>query len=555
MSNGMPGEGGGSPTALVVEDSPTQSLRLKILLEDSGYEVAIAPNGREALEQLAGDIPDVIISDVVMPEMDGFELCARVKQSDAWKSIPVVLLTSLTSPEDVRRGLEAGADDYLTKPYNQDSLLARVHSVWRERTSLGGKTGLSVLVVEDSPTQARKLQQLLEQAGCSVRVARDGEEGLSVARAERPDIILTDILMPRMDGYEFCRRVKNEPLMQGVPVVLLTVLADPSDIIRGLNSQADSYLTKPYDDSTLLATVKFIAEEAEKRSAVSGADGADKVEARRMSFGGRTLAVRSSHRQTLDLLMATYENAIRQNRTLIGLQARLRALNATLEERVVKRTADLKREVEIRRVAQDQLAISVGRLEEALSGVVETLTRVVEARDSFTAGHQRGVARLAAGIASAMGLDSQQVEAVRIAALVHDVGKVAVPMEILAKTHPLTDAEFLLVQNHCQAGHEILKGIQFPWPIAKMVVQHHERMDGSGYPAGLAGTDILLESRILAVADVADAMVSPRHHRPPHCLDVAIEELTRGQGTIYDSDVCEACLRLLTEEGYHDKVS
>jgi HD-GYP domain-containing protein (c-di-GMP phosphodiesterase class II) len=165
----------------------------------------------------------------------------------------------------------------------------------------------------------------------------------------------------------------------------------------------------------------------------------------------------------------------------------------------------------------------------------------VEVRDPYTAGHQRRVSQIARRVAERLGLGADEIEGVTIAGQIHDVGKVAVPAEILSKPGSLTRAEFELVKEHSRAGYEILKGIKFPWPVAKMVVQHHERLDGSGYPDGLRGEDILLGSRILAVADVVEAMSTHRPYRSALGLDAALAELDRGRGWLYDATVVDAC--------------
>jgi len=167
-------------------------------------------------------------------------------------------------------------------------------------------------------------------------------------------------------------------------------------------------------------------------------------------------------------------------------------------------------------------------------------------RDPYTAGHQERVSQLACAIAKKLGLDKKQIEAVRLASLVHDIGKIAVPVEILTKASSLSDLEFAFIKAHPKTAYDILSNIEFPWPIAEIVLQHHERLDGSGYPQGLKGDQILLEARILAVADVVEAMSSHRPYRPALSLDEAVKELLRGRGKIYDPEVVGACVELIS---------
>jgi putative nucleotidyltransferase with HDIG domain len=184
-------------------------------------------------------------------------------------------------------------------------------------------------------------------------------------------------------------------------------------------------------------------------------------------------------------------------------------------------------------------------LEKAMDGVIHAVSLVVESRDPYTAGHQRRVAELARSIAKEMKLTEWQVMGIHIAGLLHDVGKVAVPSEILSKPGKISQYEYSIIKNHPQVGYEILQKIDFPWPVTQAILQHHERMDGSGYPGGLTGDDIIIEARILGVSDVVEAMSSHRPYRPALGLDSALEEIAKGRGILYDPQVVDACLSIL----------
>lgn len=190
------------------------------------------------------------------------------------------------------------------------------------------------------------------------------------------------------------------------------------------------------------------------------------------------------------------------------------------------------------------------KLEHSLDDAVTAIAATVEMRDPYTAGHQRRVAKLAAAIALEMGLSADRIEGLRIAGVVHDIGKIHVPAEILASPAKLTAAEFTIIKTHCQAGYDILCSIDFPWPVAEIVRQHHEKLDGSGYPNGLKGEAILLEARILSVADVIEAMASHRPYRPGFGIFPALQEISRNKGALYDPDVVQAALKLFLERGY-----
>lgn len=194
--------------------------------------------------------------------------------------------------------------------------------------------------------------------------------------------------------------------------------------------------------------------------------------------------------------------------------------------------------------------LSVERLRRALGATVQAMAATVEERDPYTAGHQRRVSDLARTIAQEMDLPPDEIDGLRMAAVIHDIGKISIPAEILSKPTKLKKAEFELIKEHPRAGYEILKDIDFPWPVARMVLEHHERMNGSGYPQGLSGEQILLGSRILAVADVVEAVASYRPYRPALGIDAALDEIEKNKGIYYDSGVVDACLKLFRENGY-----
>jgi PAS domain S-box-containing protein len=190
------------------------------------------------------------------------------------------------------------------------------------------------------------------------------------------------------------------------------------------------------------------------------------------------------------------------------------------------------------------------RLQKALRATIKAITLVVEVRDPYTAGHQVRVSEIAQAIAGEMELPPDRQDSLRLASVIHDIGKIVVPAEILSKPSKLRDAEFSLIRIHPEAGHEILKEIDLSGNVDQIIFQHHERVNGSGYPQGLSGQDILLEARILAVADVVEAMASHRPYRPTIGIEHALEEISKNRGSLYDPDVVDACLRLFHEKSY-----
>jgi putative nucleotidyltransferase with HDIG domain/PAS domain S-box-containing protein len=210
----------------------------------------------------------------------------------------------------------------------------------------------------------------------------------------------------------------------------------------------------------------------------------------------------------------------------------------------------LLRDVREGKAEEGRLKLLLSRLKSSLHGIVDALAEVVETKDPQTAGHQRRVAQLAVAIAREMDFSLNRLEGIRVAGLLHDIGKIAIPIEILSKPGELNDLEGEFIKSHCQVGVDLLKNIDFPWPVLQAIQQHHERLDGSGYPAGLTDKDITLEAKILGVADVIEAMTSARSYGPAQGIDQTLEEIHQKSGILYDPQVVDICLKLFVEKGF-----
>ena len=208
------------------------------------------------------------------------------------------------------------------------------------------------------------------------------------------------------------------------------------------------------------------------------------------------------------------------------------------------------RDITERKRVENELKQTSEKLRESLEGIVEVMAATVELRDPYTAGHQRRVADLACAIATEMALSKDRIEGIHMAGIIHDIGKISIPAEILSKPGSLNEIEFSLIKEHSKTGYDLLKNVEFPWPIAQIVLQHHERIDGSGYPLGLSVEDILLEARILCVADVVEAMSSHRPYRPALGIDSGIEQISEQRGVLYDPEVVDACIKVVRERKY-----
>lgn len=331
-----------------------------------------------------------------------------------------------------------------------------------------------VLIVDDNATNIDLLVNTLKEE-YRLGIAKRGATALEYAGKYHPDLILLDIMMPEMDGYEVCAKLKSDPDTHSTPIIFITAMSETVNKTKGFSLGAVDYITKPFHAAEVKARVQ-------------------------------------AH-----LAMAQ-------------MKAQLHSQNTQLEQMVAKKTEEIN---------------------DMLHGIISSMALMVEIRDPYTAGHQQRVAQLACAIAAGMGLAAERIEGLRIAAILHDVGKIRIPVSILTRTGQLLAAEMEVIKIHPQVSYDILKNIPFPWPCARMVLEHHERLDGSGYPRGIGGQEILLESRILAVADVTEAKSSFRPYRPAQGIEAALAELREHRGILYDCDAVDACLKLFSDGRFH----
>ncbi len=343
---------------LIVEDSQTQARQLEAIMKQLGYRIAVAYSAREAISLVEQQKPVIVISDILMPEIDGYQLCQLLKRSDKYKDIAVILLTQLSDPKEIIRGLACGADDFIVKPYNEEFLLARIHATLALKTKQDMTCKLvTILVVEDSPTQAEQLRYLLEDKGYAVMVAANGKEGYEAAKKYKPTIIISDVVMPVMDGYEFVEKVKSDRDLHGTPIILITALTDRKDASRKSSVVADGYFTKPYDDKYLISKIETLLTVSKQGEEINTKE----LEVR---FAGERYVIHAGRRQILNFLLSTYENSVQQNADLILMHRELQLLNEQLEARVLERTRELQASEENFRAlaanASDGIIITMG---------------------------------------------------------------------------------------------------------------------------------------------------------------------------------------------------
>lgn len=449
--------------------------------------------------------------------------------------------------------------------------------------------GLSrILIVDDNEAFVAYLQGSLEKLGYPVcGIACCGEEAIEKAGQIHPELILMDIsLAGGIDGIETTKQIKAR---FNIPVIYLTASSDKETIERAMISEAFGYLVKPFDIKSLhtnieMALYKHFMEGKAKQTELENRKLKQKIE-----------FILGAAKTGLNIIDAQYNlHFVDQEQQKIygdptgkkcyeyfmdkdepcavcGALKAMQTQASTLSEEILLKEgnrptqvttipykdddgtlyfAQVKVDITERKQTEENLKNTLAKLRQSLGGIIKAMALTVESRDPYTAGHQRRVADLARAIADEMHLSKDQVEGIRIAGVIHDLGKISIPAEILSKPGRISDIEFSLIKTHSQVGFDILQSIEFPWPVAQIVYQHHERMDGSGYPRGLAGENILMEARVLMVADVVEAMSSHRPYRTALGVDKALEEISKNSGLVYDAKVVEACLRLFTEKKF-----
>ncbi len=449
-----------------------------------------------------------------------------------------------------------------------------------------------VLVVEDEIIVARDICNMLQSLGYkAIGVTSTSEEAIRTAKKKSPHIVLMDIMLQgKMNGVEAADFIYTQ---LNIPIVYLTSYADENTIQRAKKTEPFGYLLKPFEERDLQTTIeialyKFSMERKLKRrekwlstilknigDGVIATDELGRVnfinkqgeEITGWKLGDacnknlKKIYPIYSEKTDSPLKIPTQE-LLNGKRTRIHHEVILRSksgakvpiyqdINPTLG--VEGRTTGLVvtfSDITQRKKAEGEIKKSLENQRKALEGVVKAMAYTIETRDPYTAGHQRRVTNLAVKIAKQMELDKDKIEGIRMAGTLHDIGKINIPAEILSKPGKISGVEYNIIKTHPKVGADILKTIEFPWPISNIVRQHHERMDGSGYPDALTGKEILIEARVLAVADVIEAMASHRPYREALTLEEALDEIKNNKGTLYDKKVSEAALKVCTEEGF-----
>jgi PAS domain S-box-containing protein/putative nucleotidyltransferase with HDIG domain len=481
---------------LIVDDNRDNLYLLESLLAGYGFEVVSAENGDDALVKALLSPPAMIVSDILMPVMDGYALCRTWKLDERLRQIPFVFYTATyTDPKDEVFALSLGAERFILKPQEPDLLMKILKEVLETNHALQPETAKPLgeemeFFRQHNSILCRKLEKKMSDLMIVTEKLGTLEERHRLTFENVTDVIFM------MDAD-------------------LTVLSMSPSVETLLGYKPEDFINRPFSDLRRILT----RESFERASA------------------NLSLILRG------ETVPATIYEFVSKNGTI-----KYGETNGS----PIMRNGEVTGIVSVARDITDRQN-SVDQLRKALGGTVRAIASMVEVRDPYTAGHQRRVADLARTIAQEMGLSDEKVNGLRMAGIIHDIGKVSVPAEILSSPRKLSNLEFSLIKTHAQAGYDIIKDIEFPWPIARMILEHHERMNGSGYPNGLTENNILLDSRILAVADVVEAMATHRPYRPSLGIDAALKEITQNKKVLYDPDVVDICLILFKKKGYHIK--
>lgn len=629
-------EEGMKKAVLIVDDNNANLYLLKNLLEEEGMEVMTAENGKEALNKARARPPDIIISDILMPVMDGYALCRECKLDERLEHIPFVFYTATyTEPKDEKFALSIGADRFILKPQEPDVFIDILKRVWQENDTKTRSTTKPLgeemdffrqyneILFRKLEKKMLDLEMVSEKLKSEEEELRRNEEFLDSVVDNIPNMIFVkdagnlrfvrfnkageDLLgYGRQDligknDYDFFSKEQADFFTSKDREVLkngrLVDIPEESIQTRHLGERIlhtkkipitdkegkSQYLLGISEDVTELKRMEKLLKESEKK--YRGIFENSIMGIFQVTLDGRYLSVNPAGASmygydSTEEMMRLVTNTTKQTYVDPEDRAKLLTLLKTngfvegfeaehyrkdgsklwvsMNARLIRDTDGTtppyyevtSDNITARKIAEGESRQTLEKLNTVLSSVVQAMAITVETKDPYTAGHQRRVAGLAQAIAQEMNLFKDAIDGIRVAGLIHDIGKISVPAEILSKPTKLTAMEFNIIKVHSEAGYNILKDIDFPWPIAHIVYQHHERLNGTGYPQGLKNGQILLEAKILTVADVVEAMASHRPYRAGLGIDFALDEIEKNKGVFYDPKIVDACVKLFREKGF-----
>ncbi len=443
-----------SPKILIVEDSRSFRNILKHLLKAVDAVITEAANGKSGLKKAQAEEFDLIISDVDMPVMNGLDMCRALKDDMKTRSIPVILLSSMEKEVDVDKGFEVGASAYLGKSTAEKYLMQTIDDVLHRSVFNRDRT---ILVVDDSKTILKLVESGLSKSGFQVVSALNGKIALDLLKNMKPDLIISDLDMPVMDGFEFRNRIIEKQKLAKIPFIVMSANSDRASMRNMVEKGAAAYLVKPFNlEQLVILTEKLLSNQ-------------------------------------FQLLLKDRQRLVSERKAMLGS--------------------------------------------------ITALAHALEARDPYTRGHSENVSRFVEYIAEVMIDSKEEIQALRIGAGLHDIGKIGIPDSLLLKNGQLTKTEKKIFEQHPVIGSNILQPIPSLKQIIPIVLYHHERFDGLGYPGKLKGKEIPIWARITAVADTYDALTTDRPYRKGFPKEVALQIIREIRGT----QLCPECVDALLE--------
>jgi len=565
---------------LIIDDDMGIGESLSDIFKEKGYLVSVANKGSVAIDKLKQNDFNIALVDIKLPDISGTELIRKIREINP--ETACIIITGHASVKNAVNALELEASAYITKPLDIDELLNRIKNALekqRLKKELKESEEKYRLLIETTGD----IVLLHDEKGCIKFVNQAGIKYTGFSKTEFlkhniDEFMLEDEITKMQEraasrhagnaselnietefiskaGNKINVDVKGSPIFKDGKFFAALIVA--RDITK--RKRAEEALQKSEKKYRLLAenTLDCIWQMgADFKFIYVNPSVFQMLGFTQEEWIGSLLADHCSP-DNMEVMGDLTREEIKKGSKSAGIKFETYLLHKSNREIPVEITAKVlfdknEHPVGLQGITRDitERKEAEEKLKNTIDAAIDTMSNIIEAKDPYTHGHQHRVCQLAVSIARNMKLPKDKVEGIRIASLIHDIGKIGLPTEILSKPGKLTDIEFSLIKDHSQIGYDILKSIDFSYPIASVVLQHHERLDGSGYPNNLKDDEIILEAKIIGIADVVEAMSSFRPYRPALGVDAALEEITQNRGILYDPEVVDVCLRLFKEKGF-----
>ena len=446
------------PNVLIVDDSKIIHNALKKILNSLELNIEEACNGNEAYEKIISNNFDLIITDIEMPGISGFELCKKLKSLPKTKSLPIIILSSYDKEKDIELGFQTGAAAYVSKNNLQDELPKIINDLLQKYILFKNK---KVLVIETSDIIQNLINETLSKEGLIVINKKNGKQGLNILNKEKIDLIIIQFEMLDINGINFCKTVHSMKQLKSIPIITMCNKDTNVSVKRIIQAGSSACLVKPFD---------------------------------------------------MNYLIILIENLLSNHFIML------------LKEK-------------------ERLELEQTFILSSMTSLIEAL----EARDHYTRGHSENVSKIVEEMAIEMDADKNEIENIKIAAKLHDIGKIGIPDKVLLKSEPLTKEEFTIIKRHPIIGAKIIQPISNLKNAIPVILNHHERFDGKGYPEGLKGGNIPLWARMTAIADVYDACINDRAYREAIPREKILEYIKKSKETHFCPECVDLFLKLISK--------